>query len=364
MIYVDETEPEGEIEPPFQPRKIQVKHTDPSSEYKLGEELGRDNAIIDVEIRSNIQIYASVIRLLSQDPFGKFGVVRRCVEKSSNKKLAAKFICTFSAQDRKDVEREVDIMRSLQHPRLLQLYDAFDNGKNEMCLIMECIEGGELFERVIDDDFVLTEKACTIFVRQICEGLDYIHSQSIIHLDMKPENVLCVTRTGNRIKLIDFGFARRYDPHNKLQVMFGTPEFAAPEVINFEDVEFVTDMWAVGVITYVLLSGLSPFMGDSDLETMANVTTAEFDFNDESFDPISSHAKDFISKLLVKDKSKRLTAIKALKHPWLKPKKRALKADEVAKSLDKKKLKKFVIRRRWQKAVNAILALKRMGAVI
>ncbi|KAF7496490.1 Myosin light chain kinase 3 [Sarcoptes scabiei] len=167
---------------------------------------------------------------------GKFGIVRRCHEKSTNKKLAAKFINTTCPQDRKDVEREVDIMCSLQHPRLLQLYDAFDDGKNQM--------------------------SCAIFVRQICEGLDYIHSKSIIHLDMKPENVLCVTRTGNRIKLIDFGFARKYD--KGLQVMFGTPEFAAPEVINFEDVGYTTDMWAVGVITYVLLSGLSPFMGDSD----------------------------------------------------------------------------------------------------
>ncbi|KAI7690877.1 Myosin light chain kinase [Sarcoptes scabiei] len=325
MIYVDESEPEGESEPPFQPRNVKVKRTNPTSEYVLGEELGR----------------------------GKFGIVRRCHEKSTNKKLAAKFINTTCPQDRKDVEREVDIMCSLQHPRLLQLYDAFDDGKNQMCLIMECIEGGELFERVIDDDFVLTEKACAIFVRQICEGLDYIHSKSIIHLDMKPENVLCVTRTGNRIKLIDFGFARKYD--KGLQVMFGTPEFAAPEVINFEDVGYTTD-----ILFPIRLSGLSPFMGDSDLETMANVTRAEFDFNDESFDPISEQAKDFISKLLVKDK--KLSAAKALKHPWLK--KHTKKQRESGKSLDKKKLKKFVIRRRWQKAVNAILALRRMGAVI
>ncbi|KAH9427008.1 hypothetical protein DERP_015336 [Dermatophagoides pteronyssinus] len=316
MIYVDETDPvdDENEEPPFEPRNVCVKKTNPTCEYTLGEELGR----------------------------GKF---------------AAKFIQTTCQQDRKDVEREVEIMCALQHPRLLQLYDAFDDGKNQMCLIMEWygfenVEGGELFERVIDDDFVLTEKACSIFVRQICEGLDYIHSKSIVHLDMKPENVLCVTRTGNRIKLIDFGFARQFN--KGLQVMFGTPEFAAPEVINFEDVDFVTD----------ILSGLSPFMGDSDLETMANVTRAVYDFNDESFEPISKNAKDFISKLLVKDKTKRLTAAQALKHPWLKTRTKKLKHEPMDKSLDKKKLKKFVIRRRWQKAVNAILALRRMGATI
>ncbi|KAH9417555.1 hypothetical protein DERP_014875 [Dermatophagoides pteronyssinus] len=331
MIYVDETDPvdDENEEPPFEPRNVCVKKTNPTCEYTLGEELGR----------------------------GKFGVVRLCFEKKSKKKLAAKFIQTTCQQDRKDVEREVEIMCALQHPRLLQLYDAFDDGKNQMCLIMEWygfenVEGGELFERVIDDDFVLTEKACSIFVRQICEGLDYIHSKSIVHLDMKPENVLCVTRTGNRIKLIDFGFARQFN--KGLQVMFGTPEFAAPEVINFEDVDFVTD----------ILSGLSPFMGDSDLETMANVTRAVYDFNDESFEPISKNAKDFISKLLVKDKTKRLTAAQALKHPWLKTRTKKLKHEPMDKSLDKKKLKKFVIRRRWQKAVNAILALRRMGATI
>jgi myosin-light-chain kinase len=232
---------------------------------------------------------------------GKFGVVYRCKEKKSGKQFAAKFVTTSRKEDREDVEREVDIMKSLQHKRLLQLYDAFDDGKKEMVLILELIEGGELFERVICDDFILTERACSIFMRQICEGVEYMHSQNILHLDMKPENILCVTRTGNQIKLIDFGLARRYNPREKLQVLFGTPEFVAPEVVNFEKINTKTDMWSVGVICYVLLSGLSPFAGDSDLETMANVTRTLYDFDDESFDPISDEAKDFIEKLLVKD---------------------------------------------------------------
>lgn len=114
------------------------------------------------------------------------------------------------------------------------------------------INGGELFERVIDDEFTLTEKACTIFVKQICEGVAFIHSQNILHLDLKPENILCLTKTGNRIKIIDFGLARYYDPNKKLQVLFGTPEFAAPEVVNFDVIGYYTDMWSVGVICYVL----------------------------------------------------------------------------------------------------------------
>lgn len=114
------------------------------------------------------------------------------------------------------------------------------------------IQGGELFERVIEEDYVLTEKACMVFMRQICEGVEFIHSKNIIHLDLKPENVLCLTKTGNRIKIIDFGMARRYDPSKTLQVLFGTPEFVAPEIVNFDRIGFYTDMWSVGVICYVL----------------------------------------------------------------------------------------------------------------
>lgn len=221
------------------------------------------------------------------------------------------------------------------------------------------INGGELFERVIDDDFELTEKVCGIFMRQICEGVEYMHEKFIMHLDMKPENILCVTRTGNRIKLIDFGLARRYDPNKKLQVMFGTPDFAAPEVLSYERVTPAADMWSLGVVCYVLLSGLSPFMGNSDLETMTNVTKAIYDFDDESFEPISAEAKDFISKLLVKDPNRRLKPRQCLNHKWLA--KTAVKKGKTTK-LSKTKLKKYVVRRRWQKAVTAIMALRRMGA--
>lgn len=114
------------------------------------------------------------------------------------------------------------------------------------------MEGGELFDRVLDEKFILTERACSIFMRQICDAVAYIHGNNIIHLDMKPENILCLTESGNRIKIIDFGLAREYDPDNKLQVLFGTPEFVAPEVVNFEAISFATDMWSVGVIAYVL----------------------------------------------------------------------------------------------------------------
>lgn len=197
---------------------------------------------------------------------------------------------------------------------------------------MHRIQGGELFERVIEEDYTLTEKACTVFIRQICEGVDFLHSRDILHLDLKPENVLCLSREGNRIKLIDFGMARRYDPTKKLQILFGTAEFVgkyfhvdsqclvatfqsngtfskkkyvtsflAPEIVNFDAISYFTDMWAVGVICYVLLSGLSPFMGDTDIDTMTNVTLGKYNFDDDAFKMVSESAKDFIRQLLQKD---------------------------------------------------------------
>ncbi|XP_039307593.1 striated muscle preferentially expressed protein kinase isoform X2 [Solenopsis invicta] len=209
-----------------------------------------------------------------------------------------------------------DMLRMYSFGSSSNLYDAIDAGK-QIYVVLELIDGGELFERVIDDDFVLTERSCAVFMRQICEGIEFMHGQKILHLDLKPENILCLTKEGNRIKIIDFGLAREYDPSKKLQVLFGTPEFVAPEVVNFDQIGFGTDIWSIGVICYVLLSGLSPFMGDTDIETMANVTIAKYDFDHEAFAEISEDAKDFIRCLLVKDKEKRMTAAQCREHRWL-----------------------------------------------
>ncbi|XP_065169412.1 myosin light chain kinase, smooth muscle-like [Atheta coriaria] len=329
MIVVDESDPVGEVALSFPYRDVQIrKNIDPKDLYDLQEEIGR----------------------------GKFGTVYKCKEKTSGLQLAAKFVGVPKKEDRRNVEREVEIMRELQHARLIQLYDAFENGK-VMCVVLELIEGGELFERVIDDDFVLTEKSCTAFMRQICEGIAFIHKQRILHLDMKPENILCLTKTGNRIKIIDFGLARRFDPDKKLQVLFGTPEFVAPEVVNFDQIGYGTDMWSVGVICYVLLSGLSPFMGHTDCETMANVTIAKYDFDDEAFEDISEGAKDFIKKLLLKDISARMTAEECLKHAWLKrkpppsPPPVAIASTPNSMEVTKDNLKQFV--ERWNEHPNS-----------
>uniref|UniRef100_A0A8C6CQ84 Myosin light chain kinase family member 4 n=1 Tax=Moschus moschiferus TaxID=68415 RepID=A0A8C6CQ84_MOSMO len=247
---------------------------------------------------------------------GRFGQVHKCEEKATGLKLAAKIIKTRGVKDKDDVKNEISVMNQLDHVNLIQLYDAFES-KNDIVLVMEYVDGGELFDRIIDDNCNLTELDTILFIRQICEGIRHMHQMYILHLDLKPENILCVNRDTKQIKIIDFGLARRYKPREKLKVNFGTPEFLAPEVVNYDFVSFPTDMWSVGVITYMLLSGLSPFLGDDDAETLNNILACRWDLEDQEFQDVSEEAREFISKLLIKEKSWRISASEALKHPWL-----------------------------------------------
>ncbi|XP_017019750.1 myosin light chain kinase, smooth muscle isoform X2 [Drosophila kikkawai] len=289
---------------------------------------------------------------------GRFGVVYKVQEREQpDQLLAAKVIKCIKSQDRQKVLEEISIMRSLQHPKLLQLAASFESPR-EIVMVMEYITGGELFERVVADDFTLTELDCILFLRQVCDGVAYMHSQSVVHLDLKPENIMCHTRTSHQIKIIDFGLAQRLDTKAPVRVLFGTPEFIPPEIISYEPIGFKSDMWSVGVICYVLLSGLSPFMGDNDVETFSNITRADYDYDDEAFDCVSQEAKDFISQLLVHRKEERLTAQQCLESKWLSQR----HDDNLSNNkICTDKLKKFIIRRKWQKTGNAIRALGRMA---
>ncbi|KAK3083179.1 hypothetical protein FSP39_015849 [Pinctada imbricata] len=246
---------------------------------------------------------------------GAFGVVHRAIERSTDKNWAAKFI-HCKPHEKEIVRHEIDVMNDLHHPKLMQLHEAFDQA-GEMVMILELLTGGELFDRLVEKEYDFTEADCITYMRQICQGVQHMHGQNIIHLDLKPENVMCVTKDSNDIKIIDFGLAQRVEEGKAVKVLFGTAEFCAPEVINFEPVSFSTDMWSLGVVTYVLLSGYSPFAGETDHETFANINRSDFDFEDEVWDNISEDARDFINKLLNKDKSKRMTIDEALAHPWL-----------------------------------------------
>uniref|UniRef100_A0A671QML4 Myosin light chain kinase, smooth muscle n=1 Tax=Sinocyclocheilus anshuiensis TaxID=1608454 RepID=A0A671QML4_9TELE len=287
---------------------------------------------------------------------GKFGTVFKLIEKSTKKAWAGKFIKAYSAKEKENVRQEIAIMNDLHHPKLVQCVDAFE-GKTDIVMVLDIISGGELFERIIDEDFELTEREVIKYMLQIVDGVNFIHKKGIVHLDLKPENIMCVNKTGSKIKLIDFGLARRLENAGSLKVLFGTPEFVAPEVINYEAISYATDMWSIGVICYILVSGLSPFMGDNDNETLSNVTSATWDFEDEAFDEISDEAKDFIGNLLKKDMKARLSCDQCFQHPWLKQDTTQMDA----KKLSKERMKKYILRRKWQKTGHAVRAIGRLS---
>merc|ERR1711997_686245 len=284
--------------------------------------------------KDNFDIYEELGR-------GRFGVVFKVKDKDSREVFAAKFVRCRKQEEREKCKEEINIMNGLDHSRLLQLAAAYENPR-EVIMIMEFIGGGELFEKVVADDFTLTEHDCVLFMRQICLAIGYMHHKDIVHLDLKPENILCKSKKSHQIKIIDFGLTRKLKPGEDVRILFGTPEFVSPEVISYEPVSAASDMWSVGVVCYVLLSGLN------------------YDFDDEAFEHISEDAKDFIHKLLVKDQRKRLKALECLKHPWLNQR----ESDKRTwKEINTDKLKSFLMRRRWQKAAHAIRALGRFTSL-
>ncbi|XP_051243409.1 myosin light chain kinase, smooth muscle isoform X2 [Dicentrarchus labrax] len=296
--------------------------------------------------------------LLEKLGMGKFGLVFKLTHKVTGRVCAGKFYKGRRAKEREAARKEIELMNYLHHPKLVQCLAAYDH-KPEMVMVMEFIAGGELFERIVDDSFEHTEPASVRYMQQILEGIAYMHQQNIIHLDLKPENIVCVDTTGTSVKIIDFGLASKLDGSTPLKVMHGTPEFVAPEVINYEPVDLATDMWSIGVICYILLSGESPFQGHSDAETLALVTAAQWEFDEESFDEITDEAKNFISSLLNKDTRRRMSCEEALAHPWM----AAFDSRDLAttKNLSKEKMKRFLARQKWKKAGKALLALKRMA---
>uniref|UniRef100_A0AC35TXM9 Ig-like domain-containing protein n=1 Tax=Rhabditophanes sp. KR3021 TaxID=114890 RepID=A0AC35TXM9_9BILA len=253
--------------------------------------------------------------ILEEIGVGAFGVVHRCVEKATGNTFAAKFVNTNTPQDKETVRKEIGTMSDLRHPSLINLHDAYEDD-TQMAMIYEFMSGGELFEKVSDDKNKMSEDEAMAYIKQICTGLRHMHEKNYVHLDIKPENIMFTTRKSEELKIIDFGLATKLDPKNPVKVTTGTAEFAAPEIASGDTVGYFSDMWSVGVLSYILLSGLSPFGGDSDEETLKNVKNCDWHIDDSSFEGISDEAKDFIKKLLISDVNDRMNVHQALEHPW------------------------------------------------
>uniref|UniRef100_A0A674NKJ8 non-specific serine/threonine protein kinase n=1 Tax=Takifugu rubripes TaxID=31033 RepID=A0A674NKJ8_TAKRU len=256
---------------------------------------------------------------------GQFAIVKRCKDKIVGIEYAAKFIKKRQSRasrrgvKREEIEREVDILQQIQHPNIVALHDVFEN-RTDVILILELVSGGELFDFLAQKES-LSEEEATQFIKQILDGVEYLHSKRIIHFDLKPENIMLLDRNVPlpHIKLIDFGLAHKIEAGVEFKNIFGTPEFVAPEIVNYEPLGLEADMWSIGVITYILLSGASPFLGESKQETLGNVSAMNYNFDEEFFSNTSELAKSFISQLLEKDRRKRMSIQEALNHPWIKP---------------------------------------------
>ncbi|XP_038602440.1 death-associated protein kinase 2 isoform X1 [Tachyglossus aculeatus] len=254
---------------------------------------------------------------------GQFAIVKKCRERSSGAEFAAKFIKKRQSRAsrrgvrREEIEREVSILQQVLHPNVIKLHDVYEN-RTDVVLILELVSGGELFDFLAQKES-LSEEEATRFIKQILDGVNYLHTKKIAHFDLKPENIMLLDKNIPipHIKLIDFGLAHEIEDGVEFKNIFGTPEFVAPEIVNYEPLGLAADMWSIGVITYILLSGASPFLGDTKQETLANITAVSYDFDEEFFSQTSELAKDFIRKLLVKETRKRLTIQEALTHPWI-----------------------------------------------
>ncbi|VDN59908.1 unnamed protein product [Dracunculus medinensis] len=273
---------------------------------------------------------------------GQFAIVRRVVNRITRQEYAAKFIkkrryaTSRRGVLRINIEREITILKYIA--------DSDNNNDNEC----------------------LNEYEASIFIKQLLLALKFLHHLHIVHLDIKPENVMLVNKGDLKIKLIDFGLSRRILPGTIIKDMVGTPEFVAPEVVNYEPLTTATDMWALGVVTYILLSGGSPFLGENREETFINISAVNYNFNEKYFSKISPQAKDFIKNLFVKDIRKRATVNECLLHPWIRHvdnynlKNTLLVNQRSAIPFDQ--IRSYKIRLKWQRAIEIIIVCNKMTA--
>ncbi|CAH1788440.1 unnamed protein product [Owenia fusiformis] len=250
---------------------------------------------------------------------GKFAVVKLCSHRDTGYKFAAKFLKKRRrGKDCREVILQEIVMleMALVHPRLIDLVEVYET-RHEIVLITEYAAGGELFHQcVVEESF--RERDVIRLMRQILEGLIFLHDRNIVHLDLKPQNILLTKEhPEGDIKLCDFGFARLVNMDEDIRDIIGTPDYVAPEILSYEPIKTSTDMWGVGVLAYVMLTAHSPYAGDNNQETFCNISQNALEFPEELFDNISENAQDFIKKVLVLDQDERMTARDSLSHPWL-----------------------------------------------
>lgn len=246
---------------------------------------------------------------------GQFGIVHRCVDISSEKTYMAKFIKVRGA-DQAIVKKEITTLNLARHTNYLLLHQSFESPE-ELVMIYDFISGADIFERLNTAEFELNERELVNYIRQICSALEFLHAQSYGHFDIRPENIVYTTRTSSNVKIIELGQSRHLTPGEQIKIQYTTAEYAAPEIHQCDMVSTVTDMWSVGVLAYVLLSGLNPFTAETNQQMIDNISSAAYSYDDESFKQVSVESLDFTDRLITKERKHRMNAAEALAHPWL-----------------------------------------------
>ena len=252
---------------------------------------------------------------------GIFGVVKLGIYKKTKEKVAIKIIKKEKAKqnDIELVRTEIDIMKLCHHPNIVKLLDHFENAEY-IFIVMEYIPGGDLGEYMKKNKYNFSEKQASIFIKQIALGLNYLHQFGIIHRDLKPENIMLTEKSENgKVKIMDFGLSKILGNHEKSVDGFGTLTFVAPEVLVRTPYNKEIDIWSLGVILYLMLSGLLPFDDENDNEEVIAklIVYSEVKFPNKNFAKYSSNVKDLIKRCLTKDPEQRIKIDEILKHEWI-----------------------------------------------
>ncbi|XP_069070406.1 calcium/calmodulin-dependent protein kinase type II subunit beta isoform X17 [Pleurodeles waltl] len=282
---------------------------------------------------------------------GAFSVVRRCVKLCTGHEYAAKIINTkkLSARDHQKLEREARICRLLKHSNIVRLHDSISE-EGFHYLIFDLVTGGELFEDIVAREYY-SEADASHCIQQILEAVLHCHQMGVVHRDLKPENLLLASKCkGAAVKLADFGLAIEVQGEQQAWFGFaGTPGYLSPEVLRKEAYGKPVDIWACGVILYILLVGYPPFWDEDQHKLYQQIKAGAYDFPSPEWDTVTPEAKNLINQMLTINPAKRITAHEALKHPWV------CQRSTVASMMHRQEtvecLKKFNARRKLKGAI-------------